>query len=98
MALTPIRLPRLPQSVQFTDPATGFPTQQGQLWWQRAMEQIEAGVNEVIAAQAAAAAAQAAANTAQTTATSAAAAVAALDIVVDEFSSDFVGKQLFGYA
>lgn len=83
MALAPIRLPRLPKTTQFTDPQTGYPTQQGQLWWQRAMEQIEAGVNGVIAAQAAAETAQTAAATAQTAADTAQAAADAAQAAVD---------------
>lgn len=87
MALAPVRLPRLPDNVQFIDPKTGFPSMKGQRWWQRAMEQIEAGVNGVIeaqnaadVAQTAAVAAQVAADTAQTAADTVAATVAALDI------------------
>ena len=68
MAVEPIRLPRLPQDVQFIDPKSGYPTNRGQRWWQRAMEQIEAGVNGVIEAQAAAEAAATAAENAQTAA------------------------------
>lgn len=83
MALAPIRLPRLPQDVQFTDPKTGNPSVKGMLWWQRAMEQIEAGVNGVIAAQAAAEAAQTAADTAQTAAVTAQAAADAAQDAVD---------------
>lgn len=75
MAIEPIRLPRLPQRQEFTDPQTGLPTKQGQLWWQRAMEQIEGSVNGVIEAQNAADAAAASAATAQ------AAAEAAQDAV-----------------
>lgn len=84
--VSPLRLPRLPQGVQFTDPATGLPTRQGQQWWQRAMEEIEAGVNGVIEAQQAAADAQVAAETAQTAAdtaqTAAETAQSAADAIV----------------
>ena len=76
------RLPRLPRNVTIADPATGYPTQAFQRWWQSVVETLEAQETAqdaaiiaiqnaqaaADAANAAAAAADAAAATAQTAA------------------------------
>ncbi len=82
-----LRLPRIPSNLAIVD-SKGFVTVAYQLWWQRAMEQIENSINGVQAALDAAEAADAAAVAANTAADNAQTAADTAQNVADTVAAD----------